>query len=74
MKNICQLLFGLTITFSSFSQTIKNSIENYHSEIVSGYTDSIIKNLDYVEDGINFCVIGDWGRHGQFYQKKLLTS
>ena len=71
MKNIYQLLFGLTITFSSFSQTIKNSIENYHSEIASGYTDSIIKNLDYVEDGINFCVIGDWGRHGQFYQKRV---
>jgi|LauGreDrversion4_1035100.scaffolds.fasta_scaffold05154_3 predicted phosphodiesterase len=61
----------VSLFFGFYVQCQININEIYKEEIASGYTDSIIKNINYVKKGLNFCVIGDWGRHGQFYQKKV---
>jgi len=70
MKTISSLLFGLLFCTVAFGQenAVATVNELYSEEIASGYKDSIIKNISYVKEGLNFCVIGDWGRHGQFYQ------
>jgi hypothetical protein len=74
MKKKIQLgflaLFICSILYSQDAK-ISTSIDLYNEEIASGYRDSIIKDLKYVKKGLNFCIIGDWGRHGQFYQKKV---
>jgi len=73
MKTISTLLFGLLFYITALGQENAQASVNelYREEIASGYKDSVIKNINYVKKGINFCVIGDWGRHGQFYQKKV---
>ncbi len=76
MKTISTLLFGLLFYTTALGQENAQASVNelYREEIASGYKDSVIKSINYVKKGINFCVIGDWGRHGQFYQKKWLTN
>jgi len=69
MKKLSFILVSLFWGF--YVQCQININEKYKEEIASGYTDSIIKNLNYLKKGLNFCVLGDWGRHGQFYQKKI---
>jgi len=43
---------------------------NYKKEQSTGYRGSVIKDLKAVK-GLNFCVIGDWGRYGDYYQKAV---
>ncbi len=42
---------------------------NYAKEIAAGYKGGVIEGLQRLDSALNFCVIGDWGRHGQYYQK-----
>ena len=41
---------------------------NYKKEQSTGYKGIVIKDLKAVK-GLSFCVIGDWGRYGDYYQK-----
>jgi tartrate-resistant acid phosphatase type 5 len=43
----------------------------YREEIESGYRGGIINGIKTLKNSINFCVIGDWGRHGMYYQKEV---
>jgi tartrate-resistant acid phosphatase type 5 len=49
---------------TSISETIKE-------EKASGYQGGFIKNLQVQEDALNFLVVGDWGRNGQYHQKTV---
>lgn len=44
---------------------------HYQKEIASGYHGSIIKNLPVLPEALSFCVIGDWGRYGEYVQKTV---
>jgi tartrate-resistant acid phosphatase type 5 len=44
---------------------------NYSKEIESGYTGDTISNIKSLKKALSFCVIGDWGRNGQYYQKEV---
>lgn len=55
----------VSLAFSAFSQNA-----NYIKEQATGYRGSMIKNLKAVK-GLSFCVIGDWGRYGDYYQKAV---
>ena len=62
-----QIFLIITILFS-VDAIAQN---NYAKEIAAGYRDSVIKGLQILDSSLNFCVIGDWGRHGQYYQKSV---
>ncbi len=44
--------------------------KNYSKEQETGYRGTIIQGLKSVK-GLNFCVIGDWGRYGDYFQKAV---
>ena len=66
-----QLLFVFAILTGFESCLAQN--ENYQKERATGYRGLIIKNLKAVK-GLNFCVIGDWGRYGDYYQKAVANQ
>jgi hypothetical protein len=45
--------------------------DNYKKAIETGYKDGVIKDLKAIKKALSFCVIGDWGRYGAFYQKAV---
>jgi hypothetical protein len=61
------ILLGLII-YSSILCFGQNA--NYQKEQATGYRGIVIKDLKAVK-GLNFCVIGDWGRYGDYYQKAV---
>ncbi len=52
--------------YSAFSQN-----SNYVKALETGYKGGVIKDLQTVKKSLAFCVIGDWGRYGEFYQKAV---
>jgi hypothetical protein len=46
----------------------------YQEEVSSGYDGDTIKGLKMLSNSLNFCVIGDWGRHGMYGQKKVANQ
>jgi DNA repair exonuclease SbcCD nuclease subunit len=54
-------LFLFQITFA----------QEYLSEIKSGYKGEFLPELQKLEKSINFLVLGDFGRHGEYYQKEV---
>ena len=45
--------------------------KNYADKIKTGYKGDTITGLQALDNSLGFCVIGDWGRHGEFYQKAV---
>ncbi len=68
MKQQFFSMMFVSLTFSAFSQNA-----NYIKEQATGYRGSMIKNLKAVK-GLSFCVIGDWGRYGDYYQKAVADN
>lgn len=62
MKKIRVLTASLLISFPLFAQ-------DYLSEQKSGYTGGFIPALEIVDESLNFIVMGDFGRNGQYFQK-----
>ncbi len=65
MKQVFFLLIIISKVLFSFAQNA-----SYQKEIATGYHGAIIKNLKSVK-GLSFCVIGDWGRYGDYYQQAV---
>jgi tartrate-resistant acid phosphatase type 5 len=55
-------LWGLVPT--SFAQPI-------NEEVLSGYRGEFNKNLQVVNNAVNFIAVGDWGRNGEYYQRDV---
>jgi 3',5'-cyclic AMP phosphodiesterase CpdA len=64
-KNIILLLL-LVVEFSI--------AQKYLAEEKSGYKGGFIPELKLVDNSVNFLVIGDFGRHGDYYQKEVATQ
>src|SRR5436190_24297803 len=62
-------LFLLTMIFSTVLSCFAQN-ENYLKQQATGYRGTVIKNLKATK-GLNFCVIGDWGRYGDYFQKAV---
>jgi len=62
MKNIIYIL--LFVFGNSFAQ-------DYLSEEKSGYKGGFIPELKVVEESLNFIVMADFGRNGQYFQKEV---
>jgi len=65
MKKLC---WGITAIFLSVCCFGQNP--NYQKEQATGYRGPVIKDLQALR-GLSFCVIGDWGRYGDYYQKAV---
>lgn len=63
MKKIFILLLAF-VNFSAFSQS-------YLEEQKSGYREGFIPDLKTQDKSLNFLVLGDFGRFGQYYQKDV---
>lgn len=52
---------------------IASNCQNINTEekIKTGYSGDTIAGLKTIEKSLGFCVIGDWGRHGEFYQQAV---
>ena len=66
MKNFCNLLFFLFINHLLAAQS-----NRYEEETRSGYQGGTIAGLQTLKNSVNFCVIGDWGKHGMYFQKEV---
>ncbi|MDQ6890465.1 MAG: metallophosphoesterase [Bacteroidota bacterium] len=58
----------LIIIFSGLLSFSQNA--NYVKEKGTGYRGTVIKDLKAIK-GLSFCVIGDWGRYGDYYQRAV---
>ncbi len=51
--------------------TIYAQNKNYQDQYKSGYRGGFIKGLRVPENAVNFIVVGDWGRQGEYNQKEV---
>ncbi|MES2485786.1 MAG: acid phosphatase, partial [Bacteroidota bacterium] len=58
-----------TITFCLLSLVLWS--QAYLEEEKSGYTEGFIPELKLLDKSLNFIVLGDFGRFGQYYQKPV---
>lgn len=45
--------------------------QGYLKELKSGYKGGFIPELKLVDNSLNFLVLGDWGRNGEYFQKDV---
>jgi len=68
-------LHKLLLCFSSFvlinAQQVISQSASYLDEYRSGYRGGFIDSLTVPDKALNFLVIGDWGRCGEYYQKEV---
>ena len=65
MKKLYWGITAICLSVCCFGQNV-----NYQKEQATGYRGSVIKDLKALK-GLSFCVIGDWGRYGDYYQKMV---
>jgi tartrate-resistant acid phosphatase type 5 len=67
MKQIIYFFLSVLVFQFSFAQ---------HAEKreLSGYTEGYIPELQKIDNSLNFLLMGDFGRYGQFYQKEVATQ
>ncbi len=69
-KSIKNLVFGaLFLNFTNLNAQTKD----YQAEFDKGYRGGFIKGQKSVDNALEFAVIGDWGRGGEYYQKDVAT-
>ena len=63
------LFMGLSVSsLMSFAQT-----KDYQAEYAKGYRGGFIKGQKSIDGALEFAVIGDWGRAGEYYQKDVAS-
>src|SRR5688500_13514028 len=66
MKSIISLLSATVLCCGIFAQDA-----NYKSQYESGYRGGFIKGIKLQEDALDFIIVGDWGRQGEYFQKAV---
>jgi tartrate-resistant acid phosphatase type 5 len=64
-------IFLLTCVIITLVHIATAQNDNYDKAIATGYKGGVIKDIKAVKKALNFCVIGDWGRYGEPYQKAV---
>ncbi len=60
------LIVCLTILVSRAQRPV-----DYKSQLAAGYELGVIPGLQTLDNALNFAVIGDWGRQGEFHQREV---
>ena len=66
MKKLILLAGAAALCLNTFAQD-----ENYKEQYESGYRGGYIKGIKLQEDALDFIVVGDWGRQGEYFQKAV---
>jgi hypothetical protein len=66
IRNIVFFATATVICCGGFAQNKK-----YYDDYESGYRGGYIKNIVRPDNSLNFIVIGDWGRKGEYFQKEV---
>ena len=61
----------ITLLFILFSLHVQSQTKDYQAEYAKGYRRGYIKKLESIEGALEFAVIGDWGRNGEYFQKNV---
>lgn len=64
-------LFIVTFLIILNSLTGQSQTKDYQAEYAKGYRGGYIKELESVAGALEFSVIGDWGRNGEYFQKEV---
>lgn len=67
MKKAILLYWGAAV----FSCGILAQDANYKDQYASGYRGGYIKGIKLLDNALDFIVVGDWGRQGEYYQKAV---
>lgn len=67
MKQIIYIFLAVLVFQGIFAQKITK-------KELSGYTDGYIVELQKMDNSLNFLLMGDFGRYGQFYQKEVAAQ
>lgn len=67
MKKLTLVLSLLAISYLASAQESKAAKGEYES----GYRGGFINGLETADSALNFLVIGDWGRSGEYHQKEV---
>ena len=62
-------LCGCILLLCSFISRV--SAQEYLAEAKSGYTGGFNTEIKTLDAAVNFIVLGDWGRNGQYYQTQV---
>ena len=67
MKKLILFYFSAAVIYcGTFAQDA-----NYKQQHASGYKGSYIKGIKLLDNALDFIVVGDWGRQGEYYQKAV---
>lgn len=62
---------SLTLVFLLLSLLSNGQNKNHQEEYTNGYRGGFIKDLEVPDKAVNFMVIGDWGRCGEYFQTEV---
>ncbi|MCC9135005.1 metallophosphoesterase [Pontibacter silvestris] len=65
------------LLFSTLYLLITNTeaqTKDYKAEYAKGYRGGYIKRLESVDGALEFALVGDWGRGGEYYQRNMATQ
>lgn len=65
-KEMAMLTVCIALYFNGFGQS-----RHYKDDYEGGYRGGYIKDLVVPDSSLNFLVIGDWGRCGEYFQKEV---
>ena len=63
----------ICIFLSAFALQVAVAQKTEKREL-SGYTEGYIPELKKVDNSLNFLLMGDFGRYGQFFQKEVAAQ
>jgi tartrate-resistant acid phosphatase type 5 len=68
----CYLVAGIFIFLFGFPGRAQTP--DYRAEYAKGYRGGYIRKLESVDGALEFAVVGDWGRGGEYYQQELAAQ
>lgn len=69
MKRTALLITILFIFHAGYCQT-----RDYLAEYAKGYRGGFIKNQESIDGALEFAVVGDWGRGGEYFQQDVAAT
>ena len=66
-----RLSFLLLLTLLTGAPLFAQRPADYTAQLAAGYDLGVIPNLQTLDNALNFAVVGDWGRQGEFHQRDV---
>ncbi|MBS7562929.1 metallophosphoesterase [Mucilaginibacter sp. Bleaf8] len=66
--------YQIVLTFLLFTSELIAQTKDYKAEYIKGYRGGYIKNQESIDGALEFAVVGDFGRGGEYYQKDMAAN